>query len=250
MLMQRIIPCLDVLGGRVVKGVRFGCLQDSGDPVELARRYEAEGADELVLLDISATREDRIATASVINRVRTQLRIPLTVGGGIKTLNDARTFLNAGADKVSMNSGAVGNPAIINEVAETFGKQCAVVAIDARRQGEDWDVLVASGSRSAERSAIAWAQEAEARGAGEILLTSWDRDGTGQGFDTELIAAVVKRISIPVIASGGAKTPQDFATALAAGAHAVLAAGIFHRGEHTLQEVKSCLVANGWRMRT
>lgn len=249
MLTRRVIPCLDVRDGRVVKGVRFQGLRDAGDPVERAVVYEAQGADELVLLDVSATPEERAHGLDTVRRVREVLSIPLTVGGGVRRVADAAALLEAGADKVGVNTAAVERPGLLSELAETFGKQCVVLALDAarRREGDGlaWEVVVRSGRERTGRDAVAWAREAAALGAGEVLLTSWDRDGTRQGYDIELIAAVSGAVRVPVIASGGADTPEHLIDALRAGASAVLAASIFHEGDRTVGEVKGALAAAG-----
>jgi len=240
-LAKRIIPCLDVDAGRVVKGTRFVDLRDAGDPVELAARYDAEGGDELVFLDITATVEGRDATIDVISRTADQVFIPLTVGGGVRSEEDVRTLLRAGADKVSLNTAAVRDPALLSRCADRFGTQCMVVAIDAkRRDGEGWEVMVEAGHTPTGRDAVEWAVEAtQERGAGEVLLTSMDRDGTGQGYDIDLLKAVGGAVRVPVIASGGAGSVEHFAQALTEGrADAVLAASRFHFGELTIREVK------------
>lgn len=251
----RVIPCLDVDGGRVVKGVRFGDLRDAGDPVELARRYDEEGADEVVFLDISASAEGRRTTVDVVARTAERVFIPLTVGGGVRSVEDARRLLRAGADKVGVNTAAVERPALVNELAAEFGSQCVVVAIDARRRpapngaaGEpaSWQVFTHGGRRPKDLDAVSWAQESERRGAGELLLTSMDRDGTRGGFDLELTRTVSTACRIPVIASGGVGTLDHLvAGAAEGGADAVLAASIFHYGEHTVAEAKSRLAAAG-----
>jgi cyclase len=243
-LARRIIPCLDVDAGRVVKGVRFEDLRDAGDPAELAARYDAEGGDELVFLDITATVEGRRATFDVISRTAEQVFIPLTVGGGVRSEDDVRTFLRAGADKVSLNTAAVREPDLLSRCADRFGTQCMVVAIDAkRRNGDGWGVVVEAGRTPTERDAVEWAVEAtERRGAGEILLTSMDRDGTGDGYDLELLQAVSMAVAVPVVASGGAGSIEHFAQALTVGrADAVLAASRFHSGELSIREVKEGL---------
>lgn len=258
MLTRRVIPCLDVRDGRVVKGVQFQNLRDAGDPAERAAAYEAQGADELTLLDVSATPEGRGAAVSTVARVRRVLSVPLTVGGGVRSQDDAARLLDAGADKVGINTAAVSRPELISECAGRFGAQCIVVAIDAARVpasttdngGTNWRVRVRSGSEAAEVDAVTWARQAQERGAGEILLTSWDRDGTRSGYDLELIAAVSQAVSVPVIASGGAAGPQHLLEALQAGADAVLAASIFHDGEFTLPQVKAFLAERGQEMRT
>lgn len=249
MLAKRIIPCLDVKDGRVVKGTNFVNLCDAGDPVELAAYYDREGADELVFLDISASQEGRRALYEVVARTTAAAFIPCTVGGGIRSLDDIRRLLGAGADKVSINTAAVENPNLITKAATRFGHQCIVVAIDARRRPgaeKAWEVCTYGGSHPTGRDAVAWAREAEQRGAGEILLTSMDRDGTGAGYDLELTRAVVEAVGIPVIASGGAGTLSDLAHVVQEGkADAVLAASIFHYGRYRIPEVKEYLLARG-----
>lgn len=249
MLKSRIIPCLDVNNGRVVKGVKFQHLRDAGSPVELAGHYEQQGADELVILDVAATREARLATLQTIEDVRRQLSIPLTVGGGVGSIDDALRLLNAGADKVSINSAAVRNPQLINEMSQRFGAQCTVVAIDAKMNQGVFQVLTRSGTTAETISAIAWAIEVQQRGAGEILLTSFDRDGTRLGYDLPLLEAVTANCSLPVIASGGANSVAHMVAAFAHGAHAVLAASIFHDGNLTVAEVKRQLAAAGIEVR-
>ncbi len=258
MLAKRIIPCLDVKDGRVVKGVNFVDLVDAGDPVEQAQIYDSEGADELVFLDITATHEARDIVTEMVRRVADTVFIPFTVGGGLRTVDDLRAILLAGADKVSVNSAAVHNPEIINEGAKRFGSQCIVVAIDAKRRqgdalaarGEGWDVYVSGGRINTELDALAWAQEVEARGAGEILLTSMDGDGTQEGYDVALTRAISDAVSIPVIASGGAGRPEDFAQALTeGGAAAALAASLFHFRQLSIMEVKQSLSAAGVAIR-
>jgi len=244
-LAKRIIPCLDVDAGRVVKGVRFRDLRDAGDPVELAARYDAAGADELVFLDITATLEGRDATDDVISRTAEQVFIPLTVGGGVREPDDVRRLLRAGADKVSLNTAAVRDPGLLSRCADRFGTQCVVIAIDAKRTGEGWEVYVDAGRTPTGRDAVAWAAEATGdHGAGEILLTSMDRDGTGEGYDLELLAAVREATNVPVIASGGAGTVKHFADGLRV-ADAVLAASRFHDGDLTITQVKDHLAAEG-----
>jgi imidazole glycerol-phosphate synthase subunit HisF len=252
-LAKRIIPCLDVDAGRVVKGTRFLEIRDAGDPVELAARYDADGADELVFLDITATVEGRAATLDVISRTADQVFIPLTVGGGVRDADDVRTLLRAGADKVSMNSAAVRDPAALTESSDRFGAQCMVIAIDARRRnggrGDGWEVCVDGGRTPTGVDAVAWAAEATQRhGAGEILLTSMDRDGTGEGYDLELLEAVAGATTVPLIASGGAGTPAHFAEGLRY-ADAVLAASRFHDGDLTIAQVKEHLAAEGLPVR-
>jgi cyclase len=244
-LAKRIIPCLDVDAGRVVKGVRFEHLRDAGDPVELAGRYDADGADELVFLDITATVEGRRATRDVIARTAEQVFIPLTVGGGVREPDDVRRLLRAGADKVALNSAAVRDPELLSRCSDTYGAQCVVIAIDAARRDGGWGVFIDAGRTATDRDAVSWAAEATAkRGAGEILLTSMDRDGTGAGYDLELLAAVRGATGVPVIASGGAGTSKHFADALRL-ADAVLAASRFHDGDLTIAEVKDHAAAQG-----
>jgi len=251
MLTQRVIACLDVCDGRVVKGVRFQGLRDAGDPVELAARYEREGADELTLLDVSATTRGRATAADTVASVRRVLGIPLTVGGGIGAIEDAARLLDAGADKVAMNTAATARPELITQVSERFGRQCVVIAIDAARRagGDGWAVVVRSGTEATARDAVAWAHEAAERGAGEVLLTSWDRDGTGDGYDLPLTSAVAWAVSVPVIASGGAAGPEHLLEAFAAGASAVLAASIFHDSRYSIGAVKAYLAERGLVMR-
>lgn len=251
MLTRRIIPCLDVRDGRVVKGVRFQNLRDSGDPVERALAYASAGADELVVLDVSATPEGRGTALRTVAAIRAVLPIPLTVGGGVKSLADAAALLTAGADKVAVNTAAFDDPALLTDIARTLGSQCAVVAIDAARFRDrpGWEVVTRSGALRTGRDAVAWAAEATGRGAGEILLTSWDRDGTRTGYDTELLEAVSGRVRVPVIASGGADGPEHMLAALRAGASAVLAASIFHEQEQTMADLKQYLAAAGWEVR-
>jgi len=251
MLAKRIIPCLDIAEGRVVKGVQFVSLRDAGDPVEAARAYEAQGADELTFLDITASHEHRETIIEVVRAVAAQVFMPLTVGGGVRTAADIRGLLQAGADKASLNTAAVAKPQIVNETSEQFGSQCIVVAIDARRNGAGgWNVFTHGGRRETERDAVAWAREVVDRGAGEILLTSMDADGTKAGYDLELTAAISEAVSVPVIASGGAGTLEHLYDAVVRGkADAVLAASIFHFGEFTIQETKAYLKARGVEVR-
>lgn len=249
MLKPRIIPCLDYRDGRVVKGVRFANLRDVGEPAQLAVAYEAQGADEIVMLDVSATREGRHAGLDALRRVRAELSIPLSVGGGVRCRDDAEEFLAAGADRVCVNTAAVDQPSLIHDLATRFGTQCIVIAIDARRQCDSWEVLTRSGTQAEPLDAIDWAHQAQKLGAGEILLTSFDRDGTRQGFDTDLITAASQRLNIPVIASGGAATVDHMAQALRAGAQAVLAASIFHDNDTTVQSIKAQLAALGLEVR-
>jgi imidazole glycerol-phosphate synthase subunit HisF len=247
---KRVIPCLDVDGGRVVKGVEFVDIRDAGDPVELAAHYDREGADELIFLDITATHEKRDTIARLARSTADEVFVPFTIGGGVRSATDAQAVLDAGADKVSVNSAALARPELIDELAETFGSQCVVLAIDAkRRQGASfegiWDAYVAGGRTPAGRDAVAWAVEGVERGAGEILLTSMDRDGTSDGYDLELTAAVSEAVGVPVIASGGAGTLDHLVEALQAGADAVLCASIFHYGQFTIAQAKAHLAAAG-----
>ena len=259
MLAKRIIPCLDVEKGRVVKGVRFVSLRDAGDPVEAARAYNDAGADELVFLDITASHEQRPIMLEVVARTAAAAFMPLTVGGGIRTVEDIRALLNAGADKVSINTSAVERPAFINESSDRFGGQCIVVAIDAKAargsglgaRGNSWEVYTHGGRAPTGKDAVAWAKEAEVRGAGEILLTSMDRDGTKADYDVELTRAVSRAVTVPVIASGGAGTVEHFYQALTdGGADAALAASLFHFGELSIPDVKRHLAAQGVTVRS
>jgi cyclase len=248
----RVIPCLDVTGGRVVKGVNFVGLRDAGDPVELAARYDAEGADELIFLDITASSDGRETMVDIARRTAEQVFIPFTIGGGIRSVDDARGLLRAGADKVSVNTSAVQRPELIRELATEFGAQCVVVAIDARSRedADGWDVYVNGGRTPTGVDVLAWAVEAERLGAGEILLTSMDRDGTRDGFDLALTRAVCDAVGIPVIASGGVGNLDHLVDGVReGGADAVLAASIFHFGEHTVAEAKAALVAGGISVR-
>ena len=250
MLSKRIIACLDVRDGSVVKGINFEGLRKAGDPAELAARYNAEGIDELVILDVTATIEGRRALAETIREVSSRLFIPLAVGGGIRAETDAAAAIDAGADKVSINSAALSDPPLVTRLAERYGSQAVVVAIDAKREGCRFDVYARSGREVSGRDAVEWAVEAESRGAGEILLTSIDRDGTRSGFDCELTAAVSSAVSIPVIASGGAGSFDHFLDVFTAGkADAALAASVFHYSEHAVSELKQFLHANGVPMR-
>jgi len=268
---KRVIPCLDVDGGRVVKGTGFVDLRDAGDPIELAQRYDAAGADELVFLDITATHDKRDTVVELARHTADEVFIPFTIGGGIRSVEDAQAVLDAGSDKVSVNSAAVARPELIDELAEQFGQQCVVLAIDAKRRGNAaggvlgrsraehatlpaslpatsplaWEVHVAGGRTPTGRDVVEWAREGVARGAGEILLTSMDRDGTSSGYDLELTHAVAEAVDVPVIASGGAGELDDLVDALKAGADAVLCASIFHYGHHTVAEVKAHLAAAG-----
>jgi cyclase len=251
MLRRRVIPCLDVANGRVVKGTRFVDLVDEGDPPELAARYAAEGADELVFLDISAAPEGRGTLLEIVERTARRAFIPLTVGGGVRSVDEMRDVLRAGADKVSLNTAAVADPALISRCAARFGRQAVVVAIDARRRpGEGWEVLVRGGRDTTGLDAVGWAASAVDLGAGELLVTSIDRDGTQAGFDTDLLRAISGAVEVPVIASGGAAGPAEFVAAVVdGGADAVLAASIFHRGIHTIAEVKAAMAAAGLPVR-
>jgi cyclase len=244
-LANRIIPCLDVDEGRVVKGINFVDIRDAGDPVEQARTYDAAGADELVFLDITATHEERDIMHEVVRRTADQVFIPLTVGGGLRSVEDMRAMLHAGADKVAVNSAAVKDPSLISRGADAFGNQCIVVAIDAKRRdgdGPDWEVVVHGGRKPTGRDAVEWAVAAAERGAGELLVTSMDRDGTKEGYDLDLLRAITERVRIPVIASGGAGTLEHLREGLVdGGASAVLAASIFHFGEYTVGEAKAYL---------
>ena len=254
MLAKRIIPCLDVTGGRVVKGVNFVELRDAGDPVEIAARYNEQGADELTFLDITATSDNRDLILHMIEAVAAQVFIPLTVGGGVRTVEDVRRLLNAGADKTSFNSAAIANPQVINDASAKYGAQCIVVAIDAKRRfgddvlarGEGWDVYSHGGRKNTGLDAVAWATEMARRGAGEILLTSMDRDGTKSGFDLALTRAVSDAVSVPVIASGGVGQLDDLVDGIKiGGADAVLAASIFHYGEYTIAQAKARMAECG-----
>ena len=248
MLTKRVIPCLDVKDGRVVKGVNFVGLRDAGDPVELASRYDREGADEVVFLDITATSDDRATTIDLASRAAEELRIPYTVGGGFRDVASCRQMIAAGADKVSLNSAAVRDPSIITAAATAFGSQAVICAIDAKRVGaaDKWEVYLAGGRVATGLDAVAWAEEAARRGAGEILLTSMDRDGTKDGFDLALTRAVARAVSIPVIASGGVGTLEHFAEGIIEGeADAVLAASVFHFGTFTIRQVKEYMASQG-----
>ncbi len=255
MLAKRIIPCLDVTGGRVVKGVQFVDLIDAGDPVECAKAYEAQGADELIFLDITASSDERNTMVDIVRSVAEQVFMPLTVGGGIRTPADVRNMLNAGADKVSFNTAAIMNPDILNECSEQFGSQCTVLAIDARRNdandaSKGWNVYTHGGRKPTELDAVEWAKKGVSRGAGEILLTSMDCDGTKDGYDLELTRAVSEAVGVPVIASGGAGTKDHFVDAVTKGrADAVLAASLFHFGELTVGELKEYMQSKGVTVR-
>ena len=251
MLAKRVIPCLDVDAGRVVKGVRFTEIRDAGDPVEIARRYDAAGADELVFLDITASHQERDTIVEVVEQVAAQTFIPLTVGGGVRTSDDVRRLLRAGADKVAINTAAVKDPEVVTEAAQRFGASCIVVAIDAKRVGDgQWHVFTHGGRKDTGIDAVAWAEEVAGRGAGEILLTSMDRDGTKDGFDLALTRAVADAVPVPVIASGGVGTLEHLVEGVReGGADAVLAASIFHFGEHSVAESKEAMAAAGIEVR-
>ncbi len=254
-LAKRIIPCLDVDKGRVVKGVRFVDIRDAGDPVEIARRYNEQGADEITFLDITASHEGRDTTLRTVERMASEVFIPLTVGGGVRELTDIRNLLNAGADKVSINSAAIHRPEFVREAAERFGTQCIVLAIDAKRVSERgaplrWEIFTHGGRRGTGIDALEWAERMVSYGAGEILLTSMDRDGTRDGFDIALTRSVSERVSVPVIASGGVGSLQHLVDGVLEGhADAVLAASIFHFGEYTIAEAKACMAAAGIEVR-
>jgi len=249
-LARRVIPCLDVRAGRVVKGVRFENLIDQGDPAESAARYAAEGADEIVFLDITAAPEARDTDLDWVRRTAERAFVPLTVGGGVRGVDDGRRLLRAGADKFAVNSAAVERPELLSELAAQFGSQCVVLSVDAkRRPGSTWEVVTHGGRTGTGKDALGWIREAAERGVGEILLTSIDSDGTRDGYDLPLLAAATASVNVPVIASGGAGTPQHLAEALAAGAAAVLAASIFHQGDWTVAAVKRELAARGFPMR-
>jgi cyclase len=248
--LKRVIPCLDVDAGRVVKGTNFVDIRDAGDPVELAALYDAAGADELVFLDITATSDKRDTVVALARRVADECFIPFTIGGGIRSVQDAQGVLDAGADKVSINSAAVARPELISELADVFGAQCVVLAIDAKaRAGDGWEVYVAGGRTPTGRDVVEWAREGVARGAGEILLTSMDRDGTNVGYDLALTRAVAEAVAVPVIASGGAGTLEHLAAALQAGADAALAASIFHYGTYRVRDAKQHLLSAGIAVR-
>ena len=246
MLLRRVIPCLDVDKGRVVKGVEFVDIRDAGDPVELAARYQDEGADEIVFLDITASHEKRETVAALARRCADEVFIPFTIGGGVRSAEDAQAVLDAGSDKVAVNSAAVARPELIGELAEVFGAQCVVLAIDARRDGDAYEVFVNGGRTPVSRDAVEWAREGVERGAGEILLTSMDRDGTEDGYELELTRAVADAVEVPVIASGGAGTLDHLVEAVEqGGADAVLCASIFHYGAHSVREAKERMRAAG-----
>ncbi len=248
---KRVIPCLDVDDGRVVKGVGFLDLRDAGDPVELAARYDASGADELVFLDITATSDKRATVVALARRAADEVFIPFTIGGGIRSVQDAQAVLDAGADKVSVNSAALADPQLIDDLAQRFGAQCVVLAIDAKQCAGDlsWEAYLAGGRTATGRDAVAWAREGVERGAGEILLTSMDRDGTNAGYDLALTGAVAEAVSVPVIASGGAGQLTHMSEAVRAGADAVLCASILHYGHHTVREVKDQMAHDGVAVR-
>ena len=250
MHLKRVIPCLDVDAGRVVKGTRFLDLRDAGDPVELAAYYDREGADEVVFLDITATSSKRDTVVELARRTADEVFVPFTIGGGIRSVGDAQAVLDAGADKVSVNSAAVARPELVSELGDVFGAQCVVLAIDARRNGESWEVVVAGGRQPTGRDALEWAREGVERGAGEILLTSMDRDGTNDGYDIPLTTAVAEAVGVPVIASGGAGELEHLARALEAGADAALAASIFHFGRFSIAQAKEHLADAGLAVRS
>lgn len=255
MLRKRVIPCLDVIGGRVVKGVNFIDLRDEGDPVELASRYAAEGADEITFLDIGAAPEDRATMLDVVRRAASEVFVPLTVGGGIRSSDDMKAVLRSGADKVSINTAAVRDPSLLEACSRRFGRQCVVLAIDARRVNEGpfdqgWEVVVVGGRERTGIDVVEWARRGVDLGAGEILLTSMDRDGTQDGYDLDLISLITEAVEVPVIASGGAGSPADFVAAISAGAEAVLAASLFHRQQMTIADAKRALAAAGYPVRT
>lgn len=240
MLAKRIIPCLDVTNGRVVKGVNFVDLIDAGDPVEIAKKYNDQGADELTFLDITASSDNRDLILGIIERVAEQVFIPLTVGGGVRAVNDVRRLLNAGADKVSINTAAINNPSLVSNAADRFGSQCIVVAIDAKKTGNDWEIFTHGGRNPTGLNAISWAKEMVRRGAGELLITSMDKDGTKSGFDNVLNAAISSEVDVPIIASGGVGNLDHLVDGIIEGkADAVLAASIFHFGEYTITEAKN-----------
>lgn len=249
-LAKRIIPCLDVTNGRVVKGVQFVSLRDAGDPIEIARRYDDQGADEITFLDITASSEDRDLILHIIEEVAAQVFIPLTVGGGVRKVEDVRRLLNAGADKVSINTSAIQNPQLVAEAAGRYGSQCIVVAIDAKRAGQGWEVFTHGGRRPTGLDAIEWARKMQSLGAGEILLTSMDRDGTRDGFDLALTRAVSDAVDVPVIASGGVGNLQHLLEGIEEGhADAVLAASVFHYGEYTVRQAKEYMSQHGIEVR-
>jgi cyclase len=242
---KRIIPCMDVDAGRVVKGTRFIDIRDAGDPVELAAFYDQHGADEVIFLDITATSDKRDTVVELARRAADQVFVPFTIGGGVRSVADAQAVLDAGADKVSVNSAAVARPELLTEMAQQFGDQCVVLAIDARRRPRGWEVVVAGGRTPTGRDTLEWVREGVERGAGEILLTSMDQDGVGSGFDLELVGAVAAAVDVPVIASGGVGEPRHMVEGVQAGADAVLAASIFHFGEYSIDDVRAALRAAG-----
>ncbi|ABB74121.1 imidazole glycerol phosphate synthase subunit HisF [Nitrosospira multiformis] len=249
-LAKRIIPCLDVTNGRVVKGVKFVSLRDAGDPIEIARRYDDQGADELTFLDITASSDDRDLILHIIEEVAAQVFIPLTVGGGVRKVEDVRRLLNAGADKVSINTSAIQNPQLVADAAGRYGSQCIVVAIDAKRAGQGWEVFTHGGRKPTGLDAIEWAKKMQSLGAGEILLTSMDRDGTRDGFDLALTRAVSDAVDVPVIASGGVGNLQHLVDGVVEGhADAVLAASVFHYGEYTVRQAKEYMSQHGIEVR-
>lgn len=250
-LLPRIIPCLDVRDGRVVKGIKFQGLRDAGDPAELARKYADDGADELVMLDVSATPNGKAACLRTIAAIRDAISIPLTVGGGVREVEDGARFLDAGADKVAVNTAAVSRPELLRELSQRFGKQCVVLAIDAasKETGDGYEVVTHSGKTRTGLCALVWAQQGEMLGAGELLLTSWDRDGTKEGYDTQLLSQIRQSVRLPIVASGGASGAADLREAFVAGADAALAASIFHDGVNGIQDVKEWLLQNGVRVR-
>ncbi len=252
MLTVRVIPCLDVRDGRVVKGVKFQGLRDAGDPGEAAQAYADQGADELVMLDVSATPDGRDTAVETVGRIRERISIPLTVGGGVRTLEDARRLLEAGADKVGVNTAAVRTPGLLTELSDRFGVQCVVLAVDAARRNDaaGWEVVVRSGTERTGIDAVEWCARGAQLGAGEILLTSWDRDGTRSGYDLELLGAVSRAVPVPVIASGGAAGADHLVEAVRAGADAVLAASIFHDRDMTVGDVKRVMAGAGLEVRT
>jgi imidazoleglycerol phosphate synthase cyclase subunit len=243
MLTTRIIPCLDVDAGRVVKGIRFAGLRDAGDPAERAARYQDQGADELVMLDVSATPQGRGSATDTVRAVREVLSLPLTVGGGVKSDDDARRLLDAGADKVAVNTAAALDPSLLDRLSARFGCQCTILALDAARRPGGWELVIRSGRERTGRDAVAWAREAADRGAGEIVLTSFDRDGTGEGYDLELLTAVSEAVRVPIVASGGAASAAHLVDAVQAGADAVLAATILHDDVLTIGQLKDALAA-------
>ena len=249
MITIRIIPCIDVKNDRVVKGIQFSNLIDAGSPLELAIEYQNQNADELVILDIAATPDKKKHRIDIIKNIRKHLHIPLTVGGGVKTTADVRNLLMAGADKVAVNTAAVERISLIEEITEQFGRQCTVLALDVKKKGNSWEVCTHSGKNHTGIDAIEWAKRAKEYGAGEILLTSWDRDGSLAGYDTDLISTISKSVNIPIIASGGASKPEDMIAAVNAGASATLAASIFHFSTYTVDEIKEVLNMNNIRVR-